>query len=149
MGDSGSDLVFSRAGWVAFWLVQGGRDRDTGELEGVSLGAGRLGEHRHGGRGAGEPDLAGGQGGQVIQQAAEAAVGLPGQVVLAGRLGLGSGAAEGGGDRVSGASGFSSVKVSGAQILAQLPGQVAGQYADQYVGPDVFKCDSIRWPRMP
>ena len=83
-----------------FWLPQGDRDRGADELEGFPLGAGGLGQHRHGGAGAGEPDLVAGQGGQVLEQAAEAAVGLPGRVVLAGGLGLGAGGAPGGGDRV-------------------------------------------------
>ena len=37
---------------------------------------------RHGELGSGVPDLVAGQGGQVVQQAAEAAVGPPGRVVL-------------------------------------------------------------------
>ena len=37
---------------MAFWVRQGGRDRDTEELQGVSPDAGRLGEHRHAGRGS-------------------------------------------------------------------------------------------------
>ena len=37
---------------MALWVRQGGRDRDTGELEGLSPDAGRLGEHRHAGRGS-------------------------------------------------------------------------------------------------
>ena len=84
-------LAWCFAGWagVAFWLLQGERDRGADEFEGVPLGAGRLGEHRDGDIGAGVPDLVAGQGGQVLEQAAEAAVGLPGRVVLAGRLGLG------------------------------------------------------------
>ena len=81
-GDSWSDLVFCWIGRVAFWLLQGERDRSADELEGLPLGAGRLGEHRDGDLGAGVPDLVAGQGGQVLQQAAEAAVGLPGRVVL-------------------------------------------------------------------
>ena len=85
---------------VAFWLLQGERDRGADELEGLPLGAGRLGEHRDGDLGAGEPDLVAGQGGQVLQQAAEAAVRLPGRVVLGGGLGLGGCGAAGGGDWV-------------------------------------------------
>lgn len=41
----------------------------------------RLGEHRHGGSAAAEPDLVTDQGGQVIDQAAEAVAGWPGLVV--------------------------------------------------------------------
>ena len=49
---------------------------------------------------AGEADLVAGEGGQVGEQAAEAAVGPAVLVVLAGGLGLGGGGAAGGGDRV-------------------------------------------------
>ena len=55
---------------------------DADEFEGLALGAGRLGEHRDGGLGAGEADLVAGQGGQVLEQAAEGVVGLAGRVVL-------------------------------------------------------------------
>jgi len=74
--------VFCRDGLVVFWLLQGERDRGAEEVEGFPLGAGRLGEHRHGGLGAGEPDLVTGQGGQVLDQAAEAVIGLAGLVIL-------------------------------------------------------------------
>jgi hypothetical protein len=77
--------VFCRVGRVAFWLLQGERDGGADEGEGLALGAVRLGEHRDGDLGAGVPDLVAGQGGQVVQQAAEAAIGLPGRVVPAGR----------------------------------------------------------------
>src|ERR1700677_5199757 len=60
---SGPELGFYRTGWMVFWLLQGERDRGVDELEGLSLGAGRLGEHRDGGGGAGEADLVAGQGG--------------------------------------------------------------------------------------
>ena len=79
---SGLSWSFTGCGRVAFWLLQGERDRGAEKLEGVPLDAGRLGEHRDGDLGAGVPDLVAGQGGQVVQQAAEAAVGLPGRVVL-------------------------------------------------------------------
>ena len=46
------DLTWYFPGWVALWVRHGGRDRDTGELEGVLLAAGRLGEHQHAGRGS-------------------------------------------------------------------------------------------------
>jgi hypothetical protein len=48
---------------VAFWLRQGQRDRGAEELEGLPLGAGRVGEHRDGDLGAGVADLVAGQGG--------------------------------------------------------------------------------------
>ncbi len=47
-------------------------DGDAEQVEGLALGAGGLGEHRHVGGGAGEPDLVAGEGGQVLEQAAEA-----------------------------------------------------------------------------
>ena len=46
------DLTWCFPSWMAFWVRQGGRDRDTEELQGVSPDAGRLGEHRHAGRGS-------------------------------------------------------------------------------------------------
>jgi hypothetical protein len=46
---------------VVLWLRQGERDRDAEEIEGLPLGAGRLGEHGDGGGGAGEADLVAGQ----------------------------------------------------------------------------------------
>ena len=46
------DLTWCFPSWVAFWVRHGGRNRDTGELERASPGAGRLGEHRHAGRGS-------------------------------------------------------------------------------------------------
>jgi acetyl-CoA acetyltransferase len=70
------------AGPVGARGPQGERYRCADEVEGFPLGAGRLGEHREGGGGAGEADLVAGQGGQVVQQAAEAAVGPAGAVVL-------------------------------------------------------------------
>src|SRR5579863_10313907 len=77
------------AGWL-WWLLQAEGDRGADQVEGLALGAGGLGEHRDLRGGAGEADLVAGQGGQVLDQAAEAVVGLPGRVVLAGGLGLGS-----------------------------------------------------------
>src|ERR1700756_3697627 len=88
-----------RPGRVLFWLLQRERDRDADELEGLPLVAGGLGEHRHGEAGARATDLVAGQGGQVVQQAAEAAVGAAGRIVLAGGLGLRMGGSAGGGDR--------------------------------------------------
>ena len=67
---------------MVFWLRQGERDRDADQVEGLALGACRLGEHRDLGGGAGKADLVAGQGGQVPDQAAEAPVGLPGRVML-------------------------------------------------------------------
>jgi hypothetical protein len=57
---------FCRAGWVVFWLRPGQRDDGAYEGEGLALGAGRLGEHRHGDLDSGELDLVAGQGGRVL-----------------------------------------------------------------------------------
>jgi hypothetical protein len=65
---------------LVFWLLQGERDGGTDEVECLPLFAGRLGEHV-------------GAGGQVAEQAAEAAVGPTGWVLLDGGFGLGGGAA--------------------------------------------------------
>ena len=67
-----------------FWLLQGERDRDADQVEGLPLSGGGLGEHRQGGGGAGEPDLVAGQRGQVLQETAEATVGAACGVALAG-----------------------------------------------------------------
>ena len=67
---------------MLFWLLAGERDRNADQVEGFALGAGGLGEHVGDGVGAGEPDLVAGQGGQVLEQAAEAAVGPAGRIVL-------------------------------------------------------------------
>jgi hypothetical protein len=65
-----------------FWLLQGERDGDADEVEGLALFAGGLGEHGDGRAGAGEPDLVAGETPQVGEQAAEAAVGAACGVVL-------------------------------------------------------------------
>jgi hypothetical protein len=67
---------------VVFWLLQGERDGGADEVECLALVAGGLGEHRDGGGGAGEADLVAGEGGEVVEEAAEAAVGAAGLVVL-------------------------------------------------------------------
>ena len=74
--------MFCLFGLAVFWLRQGERDRNADQVEGLTLFAGGLGEHRDLGGGAGEPDLVAGQGGQVLEQATDAAVGLPGRAVL-------------------------------------------------------------------
>ena len=74
--------MFCRAGGVTFWLLQCEGDRDADQVEGLTLGAGGLGEHRDVGAGTGEPDLVAGQGGQVLDQVLEAAVGAVGRVML-------------------------------------------------------------------
>src|SRR5580658_4174142 len=107
------------------WLLQGEGDRGADEVEGVALGAGGLGQYWHGGAGSGEADLVAGQGGEVLEQAAEAVVGAAGRVVLARGLGLRPGGAPGRGDRVVL---LGRVLVSEGQRrpgAAQVPGQVA------------------------
>ncbi len=131
-------MGFCRAGWAAFWLLQGQRDRGADEVEGFLLGTGRLGEYRHGDGGSGEPDLVAGQGGQVLQQSAEAAVGAAGGIALAGGLGLGGGGAAGGGDRAGRGGRVLVGEGERRPRFAEVPGQVAGQHADQHVGPDAF-----------
>jgi hypothetical protein len=79
---SGLSWAFTGFGRMAFWLLQGERNRGAEEAERLALGAGRFGEHRDGDLGAGVADLVAGQGGQVLEQAAEAVVGLPGRIVL-------------------------------------------------------------------
>src|ERR1700733_4400395 len=76
------------AGWCSGYLLQGERDRGADEVEGLPLGAGGFGEHRDGDLGAGVADLVAGQGGQVLDQAAEPVVALAGRIVLAGGFGL-------------------------------------------------------------
>src|SRR5262249_57460726 len=95
-------------GGLVLWLVEGERDGCADEVEGLALGAGRLGQHRDGLAGAGEADLVTGQGGQVVQEPAEAAVGAAVFVVLAGGPGLGGGGAacpQHGGGRGGGGAG--------------------------------------------
>ena len=87
--ECGADLLFHRFWRELSWLLlQDERDRGADEAERLALFAGWLGEHGDSGGRAGEQDLVAGQGGQVLQQAAEAAVGLSGGVVLAGGFGL-------------------------------------------------------------
>src|SRR5690349_7672782 len=75
------ELRFAGEGGSLFWLLPGGRDGGADEVECFALGAGQLGQHRHGGRRAGEADLVSGQGGEVVEEAAEAAVG-PGVFIV-------------------------------------------------------------------
>ena len=79
-------MGFCRLGLGLFWLLQGERDGGADEVEGLALFAGGLGEHGDGGGGSGEADLVAGEGGEVGEQAAEAAVGPSVLVVLAGAL---------------------------------------------------------------
>ena len=60
-------------GWL-FWLRGGGeRYRGVEQVEGAALVGGGVGEHGHVGAGAVVADLVAGEGGQVVEQAAEAA----------------------------------------------------------------------------
>ena len=65
-----------------FWLLQGERDGLV-EFEGPSLGGGGLREHGHGGVGSGEADVVAGQGGEVVEQSAEAVQPLAAFVAVA------------------------------------------------------------------
>ena len=138
-GYFGSELGFCRAGRVAFWLLQGERDRGADELEGLPLGAGRLGEHRDGGRGCRRS----GPGCGSRWPGARAGRGSCGRGCPAGSywqeaLAWACRRAAGRGDGVG----------RGGRVLvgegqrrpgpAQVPGQVAGEHADQHVGPDAF-----------
>ena len=63
--------------WFAVWLfwLRGGGERYRGveEFEGAALVGGGFGEHGHVCAGAVVADLVAGEGGQVVEQAAEAA----------------------------------------------------------------------------
>jgi len=96
------------------WLLQGERDGDADQVEGLALGAGRLGEHRDVGVGAGEADLVAGQGGQVLEQAAEAVVGPAGSCWRE-ALAWAWPERRAGAPGLAGAGGLSSAKVSGAR----------------------------------
>ena len=82
------------------WLRGGERDRGADEGEGAALVVGGVGEHGDLDVGVVEADLVAGEGGQVIEQAAEAAQwGAVGGLVTGG-FGLGGGGALCGGDWV-------------------------------------------------
>ena len=59
-------------GWL-FWRRGLERYRGVEQFEGTALVGGGVGEHGHVGAGAGAADLVAGEGGQVVEQAAEAA----------------------------------------------------------------------------
>src|SRR5260370_24828797 len=120
---------------AVFWLLQGGRDGGADELEGLALGAGRLGEHRDGGGCAVEADLVAGQGGQVGEQAAEAAVAAAVLVVLAGGLGPGGRGAPGGGGPGGGVGRGLSGGGARGPGAADGAGQVGAAEASQHLGP--------------
>src|SRR5207253_10805608 len=122
---------FTVPGGFCWCLLQGERDGGAEQGEGLPL---------HGGGGddlvdllAADGDGVAGEGGQVVDQVAEAVGGLPGGGGLVRGLVLGGGGAGGGGDGV----------VPGGRVLvgvgewrpglAQVPGQVAGEQADQHV----------------
>ena len=137
--ECGADLRFHRFWRQLSWLLpQDERDRGADEVERLALFAGRLGEHGDSGGRAGEQDLVAGQGTEVGEQAAEAAVGAAGLVVLAGCLRVGVP------DRRAGATGsrlLRRVLVGVGQRcpgLAQVPGEVGGEHADQHVALDAL-----------
>src|SRR5216683_1322398 len=69
--ESPAELGIHRFRWWLFWLLQCERDRGADQIEGGALVCGGFGEDGHGGRGAREPDLVAGEGGQVGQEPAE------------------------------------------------------------------------------
>src|SRR5712675_1135983 len=72
-------------------LRGGQRDGGLEKVEGAALVGGGFGEHRDFGVGACVADLVAGEGGQVVEQAAEAAQRIAGGVALCGGLGVGVG----------------------------------------------------------
>ena len=60
----------------------------------MTLVYGGLGEDGHGSVGAGDADVVAGEGGEVVEQAAEAAVGVAGFVMRVGSFGLSGGQAQ-------------------------------------------------------
>src|SRR6476660_2112263 len=101
-GVSGFWLNWGFVGLVGrrFWLRGGQGDWGADEVEGAALVGGGFGEHGDVGVGVVVADLVAGQGGQVIEQAAEAAQwGAVGGLVTGG-FGLGGGGALCGGDWV-------------------------------------------------
>ena len=81
-------------------------------------------------------DLVAGEGGQVVEQAAEAAQWVAGGVVFAGGLGVGVGGALRGCDGVVALGWVFVGECQWRPGLAQVPDQVAGEHADQHVGFD-------------
>ena len=120
-----------------FWLLEGQWDGRVEELEGSALGVGGLGEHGHGGVGAGEADLVAGEGAQMGEQSL---------VAVGGQVGVGGGFAGcfggGGGGSACGCDGV--VAVGGVfvgegqrgQDFTHVPGEVGGEHAYQGVGAD-------------
>jgi hypothetical protein len=102
------------------WLLRlRGSERDGGveQLEGAALVAGGFGEHGDFGVGACVADLVAGEGGEVVEDASEAAVGVAGlscwrEALVAASLERGAGATG-----LAGWGGCSSVNVMGAQAL--------------------------------
>src|SRR6476620_3053127 len=115
-----------------FWLRGGQGDWGADEVEGAALVGGGFGEHGDVGVGVVVADLVAGQGGQVIEQAAEAAQwGAVGGWVTGG-FGLGGGGALCGGDWVV-AAGW--VLVGESQWRAGVAGvscEVGGWHVDPH-----------------
>ncbi len=79
-----------------------------------------------------------GQGGQEVEQAAEAAVGPPGRVALYDALAWAAAERRSGVTGLSGAGGFWSGEGERRPGLARVSGEVAGEHAGQHVGADAF-----------
>ncbi len=123
--------------WVwLFWLRGGEWDGGVDEVEGAALIWRGFGEHGDVGAGAGVADLVAGQGGEVVEQAREAAQRIAKFVVLGGGLGVGVGGALGGGDGVVPLGWVFVGECHWGPGLAQVPDEVAGEHADQHVGFD-------------
>jgi len=126
------------AGWAVrgFCLLQGEgqRDRRLDEVEGLALGGGGVADLVEGG--SADCDGGAGEGGEVVDEAAEATHDLPVGAGVGCGLGVCVRGAAGRGDGV-GSGGWLFVGVGeGGQGLAQVPGEVGGEHADQHVGAD-------------
>jgi hypothetical protein len=101
--------------------------------KGAALGGGRVADFLEGG--AAELDGAAGQGGEVVEEAAEAAEGPAAGAGVGGGLGVGVRGAAGGGDGVVPGGGL--LVGVGERCVggAQVPGEVGGKHADEHV-PD-------------
>ncbi len=123
-------------GWW-FWLRGDGEgDRSVNEVEGAALGGGGLGEFVDFDVGLVVADPVAGEGGQVIEQVAEASYRVASRVVFGGGFGVCSWGALRGGDGVVPMRRCFVGECQWRPGLAQVPDEVAGQHADQHVGFD-------------
>src|SRR5581483_3055317 len=113
---------------------EGQRDRCLDEIEGTALGGGRLADFLE--AGAADGDGSAGQGGEVVQEPAEAVQDLAVGAGAGGGLGVGVRGAPGGGDRAGLGGGLLVGVCQRGQRCAQVPGEVGGEHADQHVRAD-------------